>query len=69
VSPFGLINDASHQVRVFLDRDLENATRISFHPNVNTVTVVLAFADFERFLAARGNPVKYVTVSNAAPNP
>ena len=68
VSPFGLINDASHEVRVFLDRDLENATRISFHPNINTVTVVLAFADFERFLAARGNPVKYVTVSNAALN-
>ena len=33
------------------------------------MTVVLAFADFERFLAARGNPVKYVTVSNAALNP
>lgn len=62
VSPFGLINDASHEVRVFLDRDLKEAQRISFHPNINTVTVVLAFADFERFLAARGNPVKYVTV-------
>jgi Ala-tRNA(Pro) deacylase len=62
VSPFGLINDASREVRVFLDRDLKDAHRISFHPNINTVTVVLAFADFERFLAARGNPVKYVTV-------
>ena len=62
VSPFGLINDASHEVRVFLDRDLKAAERISFHPNINTVTVVLAFADFERFLAARGNPVRYVTV-------
>jgi len=62
VSPFGLINDASHDVRVFLDADLKAAERISFHPNINTVTVVLAFADFERFLAARGNPVRYVTV-------
>jgi Ala-tRNA(Pro) deacylase len=62
VSPFGLINDAAHDVRVFLDRDLEKAARISFHPNINTVTVVLAFADFERFLAARGNLVEYVTV-------
>ena len=62
VSPFGLINDASHDVRVFLDADLKAAARISFHPNINTVTVVLAFADFERFLAARGNPVRYVTV-------
>jgi Ala-tRNA(Pro) deacylase len=62
VSPFGLINDASREVRVFLDRDLKDAHRISFHPNINTVTIVLAFADFERFLAVRGNPVKYVTV-------
>ena len=62
VSPFGLINDASRDVRVFLDADLKAAERISFHPNINTVTVVLAFADFERFLAARGNPVQYVTV-------
>jgi Ala-tRNA(Pro) deacylase len=62
VSPFGLINDASHEVRVFLDADLKAAERISFHPNINTVTLVLAFADFERFLAARGNAVRYVTV-------
>ncbi len=62
VSPFGLINDASHDVRVFLDADLKAAERISFHPNINTVTVVLAFTDFERFLAARGNPVRYITV-------
>jgi Ala-tRNA(Pro) deacylase len=62
VSPFGLINDASHEVRVFLDRALETADRISFHPNINTVTLVLAFADFQRFLAARGNAVRYIKV-------
>jgi len=62
VSPFGLINDASHEVRVFLDQALETADRISFHPNINTVTLVLAFADFQRFLAARGNAVRYITV-------
>jgi Ala-tRNA(Pro) deacylase len=62
VSPFGLINDGAREVRVFLDSDLRNADRISFHPNINTVTVVLAFADFERFLAARGNAVRFVKV-------
>jgi len=62
VSPFGLINDASHEVRVYLDRDFKAAERISFHPNINTVTFVLAFADFERFLASRGNPVNYIAV-------
>ena len=62
VSPFGLINDAEHQVRVYLDRDLKSATRISFHPNINTATWVLSFADFERFLSTVGNPVRYVDV-------
>ena len=62
VSPFGLINDVSHQVRVALDRDLKFATRISFHPNINTVTLTIAFADFQKFLAACGNPVQYIKV-------
>jgi Ala-tRNA(Pro) deacylase len=60
VSPFGLINDRNHHVRVFVDRDLKSAARLSFHPNVNTVTVTISTADFERYLAARANAVKYI---------
>ena len=60
VSPFGLINDRNHHVRVFVDRDLTSAARLSFHPNVNTVTVTISAADFERYLAARGNAVQYI---------
>jgi Ala-tRNA(Pro) deacylase len=59
VSPFGLINDPAGSVRVVLDKTLTSATSVGFHPNVNTATVVLSFADFERFLAARGNPVTF----------
>lgn len=62
VSPFGLINDREHHVRVYLDRALRSAVRISFHPNINTVTLTLAYLDFERFLASCGNPIKYVDV-------
>jgi Ala-tRNA(Pro) deacylase len=62
VSPFGLINDTAREIRVCVDRDLRGAGRISFHPNINTATLVLAFSDFERFLASRGNPVQYLTV-------
>ncbi len=62
VSPFGLINDRQRQVRVYLDRDLKSAARISFHPNINTRTLTLSFADFERFLAAAGNAVGYINV-------
>jgi Ala-tRNA(Pro) deacylase len=62
VSPFGLIHDADHCVRVVLDKDLKTTDRISFHPNINTLTITLAFADFLRFLDICGNPVQYVTV-------
>ena len=62
VSPFGLINNADHGVRVVLDRDLKAATRLSFHPNTNTVTYTVAAADFTRFLEACGNHVQHVTV-------
>jgi len=62
VSPFGLINDSSRAVRVVIDRDLKAATRLSFHPNINTVTLTIANADFARFLEACGNVVQYVSV-------
>ena len=62
VSPAGLINDREHHVRVFLDRDLKAAARISFHPNVNTSTLTVAFTDFQRFLSDCGNPMAYLDV-------
>ena len=66
VSPFGLIHDRNRHVRVFLDRDVKSAERISFHPNINTVTLTMAYSDFERFLAAAGNIVRYITVADAS---
>jgi Ala-tRNA(Pro) deacylase len=66
VSPFGLIHDGLAHVRVFLDRDLKAARRISFHPNVNTVTLTMAFADFKRFLASCRNVVRYIDVGGAS---
>jgi Ala-tRNA(Pro) deacylase len=62
VSPFGLINDREHAVRVVLDRDFKTATRLAFHPNINTATFSIAAADFARFLEACGNPVQHVTI-------
>ena len=62
VSPFGLINDTSHAVRVVIDRDLRAKERVSFHPNINTRTYVVSTADFVRFLEACGNVVQHVTI-------
>ena len=62
VSPFGLINDGHHAVRVIVDADLQNAERLIFHPNVNTASVTIGIEDFRRFLESRGNPVRWLRV-------
>jgi Ala-tRNA(Pro) deacylase len=62
VSPFGLIHDREHEVRVVLDRDFQSATRLAFHPNINTRTFTIAADDFKKFLAACGNTVQYVSI-------
>jgi len=59
VSPFGLINDSQKEVSVVIDQDLKKAARVNFHPNINTATVGISTADFERFLAWAGNSVRY----------
>jgi Ala-tRNA(Pro) deacylase len=60
VSPFGLLNDARHAVRVIIDGDLGAAERLIFHPNINTASLTLSRPDFERFLDSRGNSVRWV---------
>ena len=63
VSPFGVINDTENHVILFIDQTLRNATALSFHPNVNTATLTLSFADFEKFLQDSGNTYRYVDFS------
>jgi Ala-tRNA(Pro) deacylase len=63
VSPFGLINDHENRVKVVIDQDLKGAETVNFHPNVNTATVGISFADFEKFLAWTKNPVRYLSIS------
>jgi len=62
VSPFGLINNADGDVRVVIDRDLERAERLTFHPNINTVTYAITGPDFARFLRTCGNSVRYLAI-------
>jgi Ala-tRNA(Pro) deacylase len=60
VSPFGLVNDATRQVDVVCDEALKSSAGLGFHPNVNTATLEIALADFEKFLASRGNTVRWL---------
>jgi Ala-tRNA(Pro) deacylase len=60
VSPFGLLHEGSKDVRVIVDQDLRAADRLIFHPNLNTASVTISVADFERFLATRPNTVRWL---------
>lgn len=62
VSPFGLLNDEAGTVRVIVDEDLRHVERLIFHPNINTASLTISVADFERFLASRKNPVRWIRV-------
>ena len=65
VSPFGLINDPDREVRVILDRGLLSYETVNFHPNVNTATLTLSLADFQRFLEHCGHDVRLMDFGGA----
>lgn len=60
VSVFGLINDRDNHVHLFLDAALQSASKISFHPNENTSTVIISFESFMRFLDWSGNSYEFI---------
>lgn len=78
VSPLGLMNDIGlesredvspkemypngHRVKLFLDRELQNAPRVSFHPCDNTASVILPNSGFVRFLEIWGGEYEWIEV-------
>lgn len=60
VSPFGLINDEAHHVHLFIDEQLAGFDRLSFHPNINTASLVISKQDFMKFLSYTGNPYEFI---------
>ena len=41
VSPFGLVNDITKHVYLFIDKNLLGFDRLAFHPNINTASIVI----------------------------
>jgi Ala-tRNA(Pro) deacylase len=60
VTPFGLINDREKSVHVFIDENLKHATRISFHPCINTASIVIPYSGLVKFLEFTRNGVEYL---------
>ena len=60
VTPFALINDTAHQVRLALDRGLAGGGPVNAHPLVNTMTTAVAAADLLRFFDATGHVPRWL---------
>ena len=75
VSPLGLMHDlktreltkehfpGGHRVKLFLDKDLQSAERLSFHPCDNTASVIISNADFMKFLEIWGGEWEWLDVT------
>ena len=51
-----------HRVKLFLDKDLQNAPKLSFHPCDNTASVIVPNGDFMRFLSVWGGDYEWIDV-------
>jgi Ala-tRNA(Pro) deacylase len=60
VSPFGLINDTGKHVHIFIDEKLNDFSRLTFHPNINTASLVVSKSDFLKFLEHTGNLYEFI---------
>lgn len=66
VSPLGLINDTEKHVHLFIDEKLKDSERLTFHPNINTASLVISKADFLKFMAYTGNSFEFIKLYDAS---
>ena len=62
VSLFGLINDNEDHVHLFIDEKLLKEERVSFHPNINTASLVISMANMKKFLGWSGNGFEFISL-------
>ncbi|NPD89958.1 MAG: prolyl-tRNA synthetase associated domain-containing protein [Asgard group archaeon] len=55
VSPLGLINDVSKKVAYYIDKEVFQADRVTFHPNINTETLELSKEAYHQMIKCTGN--------------
>lgn len=60
VSPFGLLNNDDKDISVFIDKEIINEERMSFHPNTNEKTIFIKTADLFQFIEEIGYKVNII---------
>ena len=51
-----------HRVKYFIDSDLKDSQRVSFHPCDNSASVVISGESFRRFLSIWGGEYEWIDV-------
>lgn len=59
ISSFAVLNDDGREVIVVFDSELVGEKRFALHPNENTATIYMDFADVERIVKEHGNNIIY----------
>lgn len=59
VTPLGVLNDAEHRVKFFLDHAFASGL-VGVHPNDNTATLWLRAEDLIRVVREHGNEIEYI---------
>jgi Ala-tRNA(Pro) deacylase len=50
VTPFAIVNDKDHRVKVILDKEMMENELLNFHPLVNTATTTIGSNDLIKFM-------------------
>jgi len=66
VTPFALLNDREHRLRVVLDRGMLECDPLNYHPLENDRTTAIAPADLLRFIAACGHTPMILDLGGSA---
>ena len=63
VTPLALINDSDNHVKLFIDNDIKLGSKVSFHPCINTASIVIKTDDLVKFLNHSQNEVEWLNLN------
>lgn len=64
VTPFALLSDREHRVKVVLEEGMLTSTYLNYHPLVNTQTTTIQTQDFLKFIHFCGHQPQVMTLES-----
>ena len=63
VSPLGLVYDTEKNTHLFIDIELKNTDKLSFHPNVSDASLVISFDDLIKYIKNIGIEYSFIDLA------